>query len=96
MKNKTLSRTIIEGASDLSLAVSMLVAVVIGVALGVGLKTLFGYEWLLYLGIFWGVAAAVLNFYKAYKKLRREMNELQENPRYKMAQKQPDDDEDED
>ena len=74
----------------------MLVAVVIGVALGVGLKTLFGYEWLLYLGIFWGVAAAVLNFVKAYKKLRREMNELQENPRYKMAQKQPDDDEDED
>lgn len=82
MSKKSKSRMIIEGANDLSLGISMVVAVILGFLIGYGLKWLFEYEWLLWLGIFWGVAAAILNVFKAYKKLRREMNEIENDPRY--------------
>ncbi|MDR1911892.1 MAG: AtpZ/AtpI family protein [Helicobacteraceae bacterium] len=94
-ENDSAAKKIIKGAGDLSLAISMVVAVAIGAGLGIGLKRLFGYEWLLYAGILLGVAAAISNFVKAYKKLRREMNELENNPRYKRKDKD-DEDEDED
>ncbi|GHV08374.1 hypothetical protein AGMMS50229_16700 [Campylobacterota bacterium] len=94
-ENQPTAKKIIEGAGDLSLAISMVIAVAIGVFLGIGLKKLFGYDWLLYFGIFLGAAAAVLNFVKAYQKLRREMTDLENNPRYKQPpQKNQDDDED--
>jgi ubiquitin-protein ligase len=35
-----------------------------------------------------------MNFARAYKRLRTEMKELEENPRYKIAQKQNDEDDD--
>ncbi|BBG65989.1 ATP synthase protein I-like membrane protein [Hydrogenimonas sp.] len=76
-------KKVIEGASDLSLGISMVVAVVIGVGLGIGMKKLFGYEWLFWLGVFWGVAAAVLNVYKAYKKQMKSLEELKKDPRYR-------------
>lgn len=82
MKEKSTPKKIIEGANDLSLGISMVVAVVLGFLIGYGLKWLFGYGWLLWLGVFWGVGAAILNVYKAYKKLRGEMNELENDPRY--------------
>ncbi|MDR0746353.1 MAG: AtpZ/AtpI family protein [Helicobacteraceae bacterium] len=88
------TKEIIRGASDLSLAISMAAAVAIGAAIGIGMKKLFGYDWLLFLGIAWGAGAAVLNFVKAYKRLRAEMKELEENPRYKIAQRQDDEDDD--
>jgi len=59
---------IIEGAEQLSLGISMVVAVLIGVGLGIFLKNMFHIWWLLWVGVFIGVAAAVLNVYKAYKK----------------------------
>jgi F0F1-type ATP synthase assembly protein I len=72
----------IEGLDQLSLGISMVVAVAMGVGIGIGLKTLFEIDWLLWLGVFWGVAAAFLNVYKAYKKLQKEMDEVAKNPKY--------------
>ncbi|WP_353662751.1 AtpZ/AtpI family protein [Hydrogenimonas sp. SS33] len=76
-------KKVIEGANDLSLGISMVVAVLIGVALGYWMRKLFGYEWLFWLGVFWGVAGAVLNVYKAYKKQMRSLEELKNDPRYR-------------
>ncbi|WP_456404436.1 AtpZ/AtpI family protein [Hydrogenimonas sp.] len=86
-------KKVIEGASDLSLGISMVVAVVIGVGLGIGMKRLFGYEWLFWLGVFWGVAAAILNVYKAYKKQMKSLEELKNDPKYRDY-RNLDDDED--
>lgn len=82
MSEKSTAKKIIEGANDLSLGISMVVAVALGFGVGYALKWLFGYGWLLWLGLFWGISAAILNVYKAYSKLRREMNELENDPRY--------------
>ena len=89
----------IEGMEKLSLGISIVVAILMGVGIGMLMKTYIGYDWLLWLGVFWGVAAAGLNVKKAYDKLKKEMNELAENPRYKNYM-QPDnkkiDDDDDD
>ncbi len=85
---------IIEGAEQLSLGISMVVAVLIGVGIGIGLKDLFGISWLLWVGVFIGVAAAVLNVYKAYKKQLKELDKLKDDVRYKDYKY--DDEEDED
>jgi F0F1-type ATP synthase assembly protein I len=87
-------KKIIEGANDLSLGISMVVAVLIGVGLGIGMKELFGIEWLFWLGVFWGVAAAGLNVYKAYKKQLESLEELKNDPRYKNYRQNDDDDDD--
>ncbi len=92
MGKKPKYRKIIEGAESLSLGISIVVAILLGVAIGVGLKRLFGYSWLLWLGVFWGVGGAILNIYKAYKKQKRELDELAKNPRYKNYQNSKDDD----
>ncbi len=76
-------RKIIEGAEALSLGISIVVAILIGVGIGLWLKSVFHHTWLLWLGVFWGVAAAVLNVYKAYQKQKKELDELSRNPRYK-------------
>jgi len=65
--------------SGLSLGISMVVAVFIGIGIGYGLKNLTGIAWLFWLGVFWGVSAAILNVYKAYKKLQRELDEGNNN-----------------
>jgi ATP synthase protein I len=90
-------KPIIEGAESLSLGISMVVAVLIGVGLGLGLKHLFDKTWLLWIGVFIGVAAAVLNVYKAYSKQYKEFEKLAQEPRYQYQQKQNDkEDDDED
>ncbi len=87
-------RKIIEGAEALSLGVSVVVAILIGVGLGLWMKSMFGYSWLLWLGVFWGVGAAILNIYKAYQKQKKELEELSNDPKYKNYQiKDEDDDE---
>ena len=58
MSDKSSIKQIIEGAGDLSLALSMVVAVAIGFVIGYGLREWLGYEWLLWLGVFWGVSAS--------------------------------------
>jgi F0F1-type ATP synthase assembly protein I len=69
-------KKIIEGAEALSLGISIVVAVLIGIGIGIWLKNTFHQMWLLWLGVFWGVSAAVLNIYKAYKKQLKEFEKL--------------------
>lgn len=89
-------KPIIEGAETLSLGISMVVAVLIGVAIGLGLKKLTGISWLLWVGVGIGIAAAIMNVYKAYSKQYKEFEKLAKDPRYNMGKTQKDDDEDED
>ncbi len=83
---------IIEGAEQLSLGISMVVAVLIGVGLGIFLKNSFHKEWLLWVGVFIGVSAAILNVYKAYKKQVKEYDEFKDDVRYKNLYKDDEDD----
>lgn len=87
-------KPIIEGAETLSLGISMVVAILIGVAMGLGLKKLTGVTWLLWVGVFIGIAAAFLNVYKAYSKQYKEFEKLAKDPRYNMGKQTDDDDED--
>ncbi len=83
---------IIEGAEQLSLGISMVVAVLIGVGLGLLLKNIFGQLWLLWVGVFIGVAAAGLNVYRAYQKQKADLDSLKDDPRYKHYNQKKDDD----
>jgi len=76
-------KKIVEAADGLSLGISIVVAILIGVGLGILMKNLFGYGWLLWLGVFWGVSGAILNVYKAYQKQKKSLDELANDPRYR-------------
>lgn len=89
-------KKIVNAADDLSLGISIVVAVVIGVGIGFGLKSLFGYPWLFWLGVFWGLAAAFLNVYRAYKKQKASLDELANDPKYNYKALKKDDDDEED
>lgn len=89
-------KPILEGAEALSLGISIVVAVLIGVALGIGLKKLTGIGWLLWVGVFIGIAAAFLNVFKAYSKQYKAFEELSKNPRYNPKTFTDDDDDDDD
>lgn len=80
--NEPKIKKLVEAADGLSLGISIVVAVLLGVGLGLGLKHLFGYTWLLWLGVFWGVGAAILNVYIAYKRQKKSLDELAKDPRY--------------
>ena len=86
-------KKIVVAADGLSLGISIVVAVLLGVGLGFLLKNLFDTPWLLWVGVFWGVSAAVLNVYKAYEKQKKSLDELADDPRYRH-QKYDDRDED--
>lgn len=75
-------KKVVAAADGLSLGVSIVVAVLLGIGLGYGMRKLFGYEWLFWLGLFWGIGGAILNVYKAYKRQKRELDELARDPRY--------------
>jgi len=75
----------VEALDNLSLGISIIVAILIGVAVGMGLKSYTGYTWTLWLGVFWGISAAILNVYKAYKKAKKSLDKLAEDPKYKYA-----------
>jgi F0F1-type ATP synthase assembly protein I len=72
----------------------MVVAILIGVAMGLGLQKLFEAQWLLWVGVGIGIAAAVLNVYKAYSKQYKEFEKLAQDPRYKIKKQLDDEDED--
>ncbi|HIM94537.1 MAG TPA: AtpZ/AtpI family protein [Campylobacterales bacterium] len=86
-------KKVVVAADGLSLGISMVVAVLLGVGLGILLKNIFDTPWLLWVGVFWGVGAAVLNVYKAYEKQKKSLDELADDPRYRH-QKYDDRDED--
>lgn len=89
-------KKIVDAADGLSLGISMVVAVVIGVGIGLGLKDITGAAWTLWIGVFIGVSAAILNVYKAYKKQKRSLDELANDPQYNYKNLQRHRDEDED
>lgn len=66
-KKQKIIRKTLEAADGLSLGISMVVAVFIGIGIGYLLKKFTPYPWLFWLGVFWGLSAAALNIYKAYK-----------------------------
>ena len=86
-------KKIVSAADGLSLGISIVVAVLIGVGLGLFMKNVFGYSWLLWLGVFWGVAGAILNVYKAYKQQKASLDELANDPRYRHKRYDNEDDE---
>jgi len=86
-------KKIVNAADGLSLGISIVVAILLGVGLGLFLKNLFDQTWLLWLGVFWGIAAAIMNVYKAYEKQKKSLDELADDPRYRHK-KYDDSDED--
>ncbi len=73
----------LEALDNLSLGISIVVALALGVGLGLLLKEWTGYGWMLWIGVLYGIAAAVLNVYKAYKKAKASLDELANDPKYK-------------
>ncbi|HJE03819.1 AtpZ/AtpI family protein [Aliarcobacter thereius] len=95
--SKPKHRDKIQALDSLSVGISMVAAIVIGVLIGLGLKHLTGQTWTLFLGVFWGIAAAVLNVYKAYKRAQKVYEGMENDPRYSHRAKYGDksvDDED--
>ena len=73
---------IIVGANGLSLGISIVVAILLGIGAGILMQKIFGVFWVLFLGVLWGILAAILNVYKAYKVELRDFEKLAENPKY--------------
>jgi ATP synthase protein I len=87
-------KPIIEAADSLSLGISIVVAIVMGVGIGFLLKSMTGVTWTLWIGVFIGIAAAILNIFKAYKKQKEMYEELAKEPRYAIKKQLNDEDED--
>jgi len=94
-KKKPRIKPIIEAADSLSLGISMVVAVLMGVGIGFLLKRFTEIGWLFWVGVAVGIAAAILNVYKAYSKQYKVFEELAQEPRYAIK-KQLEDEDDED
>lgn len=89
-------KKVVDAADGLSLGLSMVVAVLIGVGSGLGLRSLTGAGWTLWIGVFIGVGAAILNVYKAYAKQKKSLDELAKDPRYNYKNRQKDDEDEDD
>ncbi|NLC28100.1 MAG: AtpZ/AtpI family protein [Campylobacteraceae bacterium] len=89
---KSKTRSFIEGAEQLTLGISMIIAVLMGVGLGYLMRSLTGVEWLLWVGVAWGVGAAILNVYKAYKKQVKSYDELKDDVRYRKYEEEDEED----
>ena len=74
----------LEALDNMSLGISIVVAIALGVGIGLLLKSWTGYTWTLWIGVAYGVAAAILNVQKAYKKAKRDLDKLAEDPKYKF------------
>jgi len=75
----------LEALDNMSLGISMVVAIALGVGIGLLLQSWTGYEWTLWVGVAYGIAAAILNVYKAYKRAKKDLDKLAEDPKYKYA-----------
>jgi F0F1-type ATP synthase assembly protein I len=95
-EHKPRVKPIIEAADSLSLGISMVVAVFLGIGIGWILKNLSGAAWTFWIGVAIGIAAAILNVYKAYSKQYKEFEELSKEPRYAIKKQLDDDEDDED
>lgn len=90
-KQKPKYQDAIVSYSNATLGISMVIAILFGIAIGYGLEKLFEVRWLFWLGVFWGVSAAILNVYKVYKRQMRDMDELAKDPKYASKKPLPDD-----
>lgn len=85
---KKIFRQAIQAADSLSLGISMVIAILIGVGLGYLLKIYTGIFWLFWIGVAVGVAAAILNVYKAYKAQVASYEEFKDDKRYRDDEKE--------
>ncbi len=76
-------KKVVEGANDLSLGISIVVAILMGVGIGIGLKKIFEVDWVLWIGVFIGVGAAIRNIQIAYKKQKASLDELKNDQKYR-------------
>ena len=90
MQEEPKFKKVVDAADGLSLGISMVVAVLIGIGLGIGLQKLTEVWWTLWIGVFIGVSAAILNIYKAYSKQKKSLDELAKDPRYTYKKEQQD------
>jgi len=84
----------IDGAEKLSLGISIVVAILMGIGIGIWMKNTFHIWWLLWLGVFWGIAAAIMNIRIEYKKLKKELEEVANDPKYKNYKIKKEDEDD--
>jgi len=77
----------IEALDNMSLGISIVVAIALGVGIGLLLKSWTGYTWTLWIGVVYGIAAAILNVQKAYKKAKKGLDELADDPKYAHLKK---------
>jgi F0F1-type ATP synthase assembly protein I len=87
-------KKVVDAADGLSLGISIVVAVLLGVGIGIGLQKMTGAWWTLWIGVVIGVAAAILNVYKAYVAQKASLDELKDDPRYKRRAFDDDDEDD--
>jgi F0F1-type ATP synthase assembly protein I len=92
--NKPKHKNKLEALDNMSLGISIAVAIALGVGIGLLLKEWTGYTWTLWVGVGYGVAAAVLNVKKAYDRAQKEFKELENDPRYKYRAMNGDNDKD--
>ena len=85
VKTKPKHKDKVEALDNMSLGISIVVAIALGVGIGLLLKSWTGYTWTLWVGVAYGVAAAILNVYKAYKRAKKDLDKLAEDPKYKYA-----------
>lgn len=88
--SKKIMPKIIKAADGLSLGISMVVAVLLGIGLGILLYKWSGLLFLFWLGVFIGIAAAILNVYKAYKAQVASYEEFKDELRYQNKDKKDD------
>jgi F0F1-type ATP synthase assembly protein I len=77
----------LKALDNISLGISIVVAVLFGVGIGILLKNWTGYAWTLWVGVSWGIAGAILNVYKAYSKIKKDLDKLANDPKYQYAMK---------
>jgi ATP synthase protein I len=77
----------LEALDNMSLGISMVVAVALGVGIGLLLKAWTGYTWTLWVGVAYGIAAAILNVKKAYDRQKKSLDKLAEDPKYAHLKK---------
>ena len=80
----------------MSLGISMVVAVLMGVGIGWLLRRWTDIGWLFWVGVGIGIAAAIMNVYKAYSKQYKVFEELAKEPRYAIKKQLQEEDDDED
>ncbi|PSM51798.1 ATPase_gene1 domain-containing protein [Campylobacter blaseri] len=74
---------IIRGADSLSLGISIVAAIAIGFFIGHYLTKLTGWIFFTYFFTFIGICSACLNIYRGVQVQKRDMEELENDPKYK-------------